>query len=783
VSWWLRSPSFLENTAGIFVLLILLRFSCDSLAARAQGKVNKTLGTASKEDATSKQISLHARFTTMSFFFGSLVGIIASCWVFWFAFFVAAWTRGSFWSLQILVTIASYVLLSLLSQSQNAPGVRLPTLLTVLGALFFYCISDVHLDAWLVGSGCHVDHVRGKPGVLGSLFFQRKFFFVAVAVWGIHPVAHNVYSFLATRWYAWKLARYLENSRLTLGDLRDAANKPSVSMPYHIMYCAAHDIWKFPRRGPWGELKRLPISDFIFSPLYVGHESLGYVETRTQPHCHLRVSGAVAISGAASVNHLVRLRGFEHILTFFSGLLFGMWLQFEPDATAHETPGRVAIALACALIHFFGAFSLLIGYDKCTHTSGDSGCRWQCEENGAVFVACGFVFFLLDVAVVPVFITWVRAIWRTPFFGKWLSEWMQLQAFSFPNGNDSTFPRHVYLTDGGHIDNLGLGEPLRRRARVIIVPHCGMSNTHTPGALKWALDSASEDPTIYAEFSPLTFLGGDGKGMGSFAFAEGVNLQRYLSQFGKDMSQDFMVIGIRYSPYPAASELPKESQLQNTWGIILCFANRPAGRHHCEGWGISTPPTDAINEKLRASFQSYAHLFALKSADNKADGDSSSSFSPSSSEDHETFLPGSADEACCATIRRQTQSMTVEEMVDNSGWCCSCCHANAGRKNIGLCPLRCLARLGGKFPHHPTWNQCFTPELAAAYQYLGCAVAAKNEEVIDQRSDCWRCLLLKALLLGRGMEKFRLPCDRIKDGFRTFAFLALYRRIWFLIPR
>merc|ERR1711998_594348 len=106
--------------------------------------------------------------------------------------------------------------------------------------------------------------------------------------------------------------------------------------------------------------------------------------------------------------------------------------------------------------------------------------RWTCSLEGRGCIVCGLIFFLFELCVAPVFITWVKPLWRTPFFGKWLSEWMQLQGFCFPHGADATsgLPRHVYLSDGGHISNLGIIEPMRRRSRLILCPHAGFTNTH-----------------------------------------------------------------------------------------------------------------------------------------------------------------------------------------------------------------------------------------------------------------------------------------------------------------
>merc|ERR1712123_313068 len=146
-----------------------------------------------------------------------------------------------------------------------------------------------------------------------------------------------------------------------------------------------------------------------------------------------------------------------------------------------------------ALLHFVGASALLFSYELCTFPSNLSPKtnqpRWECTGEGRGYVVCGLLCLLLEPCVLPVFITWLKPVWRTPFLGKWLSEWMQLQGFCFPHGGDpvhptSGLPRHVYLSDGGHIDNLAILEPLRRRSRIILCPHCGFTNTHTVNNLR-----------------------------------------------------------------------------------------------------------------------------------------------------------------------------------------------------------------------------------------------------------------------------------------------------------
>merc|ERR1712048_202285 len=181
-----------------------------------------------------------------------------------------------------------------------------------------------------------------------------------------------------------------------------------------------------------------------------------------------------------------------------------------------------------------------------TRKASPSGGHWTCGEEGRRFVIVGFCFFVMDVCLFPVLMIWVRPIWRTPWLGKWFSEWMQVQGFNFVHGvpGGAVVPRHVYLSDGGHVDNLGILEPLRRRSRLILCVHSGFQKGHLVGNLRTAVAAAQQDDSIHAAFTPLVW----DEHLKSFRRQRG-SLHAACDMFVNDMNRSSFIVGVEYGPY------------------------------------------------------------------------------------------------------------------------------------------------------------------------------------------------------------------------------------------
>jgi len=474
---------------------------------------------------------------------------------------------------------------------------------------------------------------------------------------------------------------------MTLGDLRNSA----AHAPYLLMCSTIHHVWKLPRGGPGSALQQLGSSTFIMSPLHVGDDTIGFVGTDSRPHSNLRLCGAAAISGAATSNVIMeRTTHIHHVLTFFSGLLFGYWYQFEPNEMHTVSLRSVTAWMAVALLHFAGSMALLLAHEECSpegragKDTGDDAASptWKCTKDGRLFVVAGFCFIVLEVCIVPVFLTWAKSIWRAPFFGKWFSEWMQLQGFSFPHSAASAngLPRHVYLSDGGHMDNLGLLEPLRRRSRLIICPHSGFTLDHAMQNLSNAMRRAREDPSIRASFVPLAWNGA------RLVEVEG-NVEKAQAEFSLDMEKNCFVVGINYAKYQdGVVEAP--APLGNTWGVLILLVSRPPDAETCKMWGVKAAGETALSD-VDSGLQAW-----------------------------ERFCRSSRG-GRIATADLEPRIKSFYKHIGGS-ICCRCCHRF---------PRRLVAPLG-RFPNHKTAVQCLTPESAEAYQGLGFATASMNAKLL-----------------------------------------------------
>ena len=82
--------------------------------------------------------------------------------------------------------------------------------------------------------------------------------------------------------------------------------------------------------------------------------------------------------------------------------------------------------------------------------------------------------------------------------------------------------RAIYLSDGGHFDNLGLYEMLRRRCRMILLVDAGEDPQYTFYDLGDSLRKAAIDQQVDVTFSGLTRIHGrDGLTQDAVDFAVG----------------------------------------------------------------------------------------------------------------------------------------------------------------------------------------------------------------------------------------------------------------------
>jgi len=702
--WFLFERRVVLSFAAVLVGLRIATFYFSRRATKFQAAVNRVVrGVHEIDDADFHHLRMcHGRAVVGAHFFGSIFGVCAMAWLFACAYAAAGFNCGTFARSNLqtldLALLGSVALLLHVCQSQQNPGHIniIPVVLLILGGALMYALACVHFDAFLLVTTPFCESkcdARALKNVAGR-FFARKHFYVAIAVWGLHPILYNVWSFMLPRWYQFKLTRYLHqrNSQLSLKELHDEYSDPNVMAPYLLLSCAVHHIWRWPRlEEPRKSLEKMFSSTFIFSAFFVGDDSVGFVPTTAHPHCRFMLAGAAAVSGAATSNHIVKTTTpFHHVLTFFSGLLFGYWMQLEPDSPEQQRPTAILMSLAGALLHFAVAASMLFAYEHCHHSDLEGPRLWSCDTEGQRFALLGLVAFILELCLVPVFMTWLRPLWRMAFFGKWFSEWMQIQDFSFPPGASrfSPLPRHVYLSDGGHISNLGLLEPLRRRSRVIIVPHCGFTNTHLASNLVSSIQRAREDDSISACFVPVEWERSRG-----FRRING-SIEAYLTDFSTDMNKNYVLVGVEYKDFGESAANESLSLLKNTWGLVVLFTNRPVGQSKCDSWGVAAP-SPKFWAQLDESLDQLPSLLREQRKDDTATT---------------AFIAG--------RDRRKA-------MYDRSGNCFSCCHRLPSRVACNF----------GTFPNHPTVFQCLSPEVAQDYQALGFAVANMHTDLLKALMD------------------------------------------------
>lgn len=219
--------------------------------------------------------------------------------------------------------------------------------------------------------------------------------------------------------------------------------------PYHLIntnvVLVSSEIPKF--RGRGGD-------NFILSPLFCGSNATGWCETKDSPYGSMSLPTAIAISGAA--------------------------------VHSNAGSGGVGITRAPWLSFLMGFFNIRLGYWSDNPTPGRIRLRRILDELDRPLAAPPqqrpfTVHYALVMAWHGLFV-----LWRWPFNRLILAyqALLCLSVFAGRNCPNAIYPgmlemylrknldensRMVQLSDGGHFENLGLYELVRRRLKLIIV--------------------------------------------------------------------------------------------------------------------------------------------------------------------------------------------------------------------------------------------------------------------------------------------------------------------------
>jgi hypothetical protein len=206
--------------------------------------------------------------------------------------------------------------------------------------------------------------------------------------------------------------------------------KPSQA-PYHLINTALNVPG-----SPFANRRGRNADFFLFSRRYIGSEATGYVETEKAEKAvdGLNIGTAMAISGAAAAPNMgmASIRPLSPTIAFLNVRL-GRWVRHPRDIA-----GRMA----------WRAAQRAVEKSKMEEYHGESH------------------------------------LWRIPGPIHLLFEAFSKSGVGVRNGDSKKKRRgFVFLTDGGHIDNLGIYELLRRRCRLIISIDAEADPNFTGGSL------------------------------------------------------------------------------------------------------------------------------------------------------------------------------------------------------------------------------------------------------------------------------------------------------------
>lgn len=190
--------------------------------------------------------------------------------------------------------------------------------------------------------------------------------------------------------------------------------------PYHIVNTTVQTVGsKLPK------LKERGGDNFIFTPLFCGSNATSYLKSQDYIKGKMNLATAVAISGAAvdPNTYATRSRPLAFLMTLLNVRL-GYWIR-NPYTTTHDyKPWRNPFAF------FMTLFNVLLSY-------------WTRNPNTA-----------------HDYKPWRNPSWYR-IFGEMLGSGLDERSLG------------IHLSDGGHFENLGLYELIRRECEIIIVCDAG----------------------------------------------------------------------------------------------------------------------------------------------------------------------------------------------------------------------------------------------------------------------------------------------------------------------
>ena len=274
---------------------------------------------------------------------------------------------------------------------------------------------------------------------------------------------------------------------------------------------------------------------------------------------------------------------------------------------------------------------------------------------------------------------------------------------------NSKMPRRVYLTDGGHVENLGLYPLLVKRKRQIVVVDSYTDPDESSPCLKFVLMQAREHLgcSFYAlreENGKPRHLGKRGSGFKAFGPAS-----TWKKQYGEPRESDSL-LDVRPIEIVGFVDEPNVDFPGQTEDVETALARVFEPQVDSYQWSQSEQEF-----KLPRAFHFYVRY---------PDGSTGKITYLKPRQRAQNLSLGEGPRNMETTVSSSVGTMSQEDVAQLHGCCCNCCQ----RSVCGISSVVC-----GKFPKHSTLNQFFSEGMFRAYHENG--YAAMMEAM---RSTRWR---------------------------------------------
>ena len=436
------------------------------------------------------------------------------------------------------------------------------------------------------------------------------------------------------------------------------------------------------------------------APAPVGDPELGDSNQFIPP---LSISQAMAMSGAAMASNMGRL-GYENssFVVTLTGITLGRW-----QATTPSPPD--SIRYLPLLVH--------MGFFLCLFLATWFNLDW-------------LAYILVGVATVVV----VSIGSLSSMDSMWARKWMRRLWFLLPGLFDSyrnsvglteinrDMPDRLYLSDGGHMENLGLFPLLCKQVENIVVVDSYVDPTHECPCLRFVLEHARR--LLGCSFYALRH-----ENPGPDDFNPQSLLPRPDSRISmdsptdSDMEEDAPPSPLSEPPGPEEVESADAPLRAQAFGVEAA-AGMSTTRYL---WNPDMPPlTEEVEVALHRVFtpKVRSHIFSQTEQEDtfprvlhfwvdykNGRRGKITYIKPRKLAQQPEEMPRDPEDSLGTSAG--TISQDDLEHLDGCFW--DCCH---DPHNFGCCKCRLCgasAALCGVFPRHSTMNQCFTPRQYRAY--------------------------------------------------------------------